>query len=86
VRESILWHHGSVSRELGDEGAQSLTEAQRQWLRHATELRRRAVEIATANPDLDSGDLYHALRCLELSPTERLRRGLTRVRIRSDRR
>jgi hypothetical protein len=29
---------------------------------------------------MDPGDVYHALRCLELPPAERLHRGLTRVR------
>ena len=29
---------------------------------------------------MDAGDVYHALRCLELPPEQRLSRGLTRVR------
>jgi hypothetical protein len=38
--------------------------------------------ITRARSDLDAGDVYHALRTLELTPAERLRRGLTRVRVR----
>ena len=52
-------------------------EAARQAERWAT-----AQRIAAERPDLDVGDIYHALRNLELPPTERLRRGLTRVRVR----
>jgi hypothetical protein len=32
---------------------------------------------------VDPGDVYHALRCLELTPAERLRRGLSRGRLRA---
>ena len=41
---------------------------------------REAHAIASADPRLDPGDVYHALNCLDLTPAERLRRGLTRVR------
>ncbi|OFW17921.1 MAG: hypothetical protein A3H97_22690 [Acidobacteria bacterium RIFCSPLOWO2_02_FULL_65_29] len=62
---------------------ENFTEEQRAWLRHSEALWREAHRIAAANPDVDPGDVYHALRCLDLSPSERLRRGLTRVRDRS---
>lgn len=52
------------------------------WLVHSEALWRRAHAIVAARPDLDVGDVYHALRTLELPPAERLRRGLTRVRVR----
>jgi hypothetical protein len=32
---------------------------------------------------MDAGDVYHALRTLDLPPAERLRRGLSRVRCRT---
>lgn len=49
----------------------------------ASEVRwREAHRIVATNPSLDLGDVYHALTYLELPPAERLRRGLTRVRIR----
>jgi hypothetical protein len=64
------------------EDLQGLTEEQRAWVRHSEALWRQAHAIAQANPGLDVGDLYHALRCLELPPAERLRRGLARVRLR----
>ena len=59
-----------------------LTAAQRAWLVHSERLWRSAHAIISGRPDLDVGDVYHALRTLELPPAERLRRGLTRVRVR----
>jgi hypothetical protein len=47
---------------------------------HIEALWRKAQRIADQRLDLDAGDVYHALQALELSPTERLRRGLNRVR------
>jgi len=64
---------------MGKADVESLTEAERAWLRHSEELWRRAHAIAVDHPRLDPGDIYHALRALELTPSERLRRGLTRV-------
>lgn len=66
-----------------DSESQSLTQDQRTWILNSEALWREAHGIAAANPDLDPGDVYHALRCLDLSPAERLHRGLTRVRDRS---
>ena len=66
-----------------DSEIQSLTEDQRAWIFNSEALWREAHGIAAANPGLDPGDVYHALRCLALSPAERLYRGLTRVRDRS---
>jgi hypothetical protein len=43
----------------------------------------RAFELARAHPGHDASDLYHALRCLELTPAERLRAGLQRGRLRT---
>ena len=60
-----------------------LSEEQRAWALHAEALRRRAQAIALSHPDLDPEDLYHALRCLELSSAERLRRGLERGKLRT---
>jgi len=59
-----------------------LTADQRAWVLHSEALRRKALAIVSQRPDLDAGDVYHALRNLDLSPAERLRRGLTRVRVR----
>ena len=58
----------------------NLTDSQRDWLFHSEALWREAHAIATANPGMDAGDVYHSLRCLELTPSQRLGRGLTRVR------
>lgn len=63
--------------------SEDLTENERAWLRHSEALWREAHSVAAANPNVDPGDVYHALRCLELPPAERLHRGLTRVRNRS---
>jgi uncharacterized protein (DUF433 family) len=57
-----------------------LTEQQRDWVVHSEALWREAHSIVDVNPGVDVGDVYHSLRCLELSPSERLARGLTRVR------
>jgi hypothetical protein len=77
--------------DLGDNNAgmdqdigTGLTDAQRAWALHSESLWRRAHDIAGAHPGIDPGDVYHALRCLELSPTERLRRGLSRGRLRAN--
>jgi len=61
---------------------ENLTDQQRDWVLHSEALWREAHAIAAANPGVDPGDVYHALRCLELSPSQRLGRGLTRVRTR----
>jgi len=55
----------------------------RAWALHSEALWSRAHEIAAAHPEVDAGDVYHALRCLELTPAERLRQGLTRGRLRT---
>ena len=60
-----------------------LTDAQRAWALHSEALWARAHAIAKLRPDVDVGDVYHALRCLEVSPAERLRRGLSRGRLRA---
>ena len=62
---------------------QELPGDQRAWLLESEARWREAHSIVAANPELDPGDVYHALRCLDLSPDERLHRGLTRVRYRS---
>ena len=62
-----------------------MPEGQPAWFRHSEELWSKAHAITSRNPALDVGDVYHALRTLELPPSERLRRGLTRVRIRPHR-
>jgi hypothetical protein len=60
------------------------TDEQRAWALRSEALWRRAHEIVRAHPDVDAGDVYHALRCLELTPSERLRRGLSRGTLRPD--
>jgi hypothetical protein len=60
----------------------ALTPAQQEWARHSESLWQRAHQVAAAHPGVDPGDVYHALRCLELTPAERLRRGLSRGRLR----
>ena len=62
---------------------EGLTDEQLSWALKAESLRRRAHEIAQRHPELDAGDIYHALRCLELPPAERLRRGLSRGSLRT---
>jgi hypothetical protein len=49
--------------------------------RHA--LWNRAAEMASMNPGIDAGDVFHALKCLQLSPSERLRLSFQRGRLRA---
>ena len=63
--------------------SKGLTPDQATWAEHSESLWRRAHAIARVNPDSDVSDLYHALRCLELTPTERLAAGLRRGRLRA---
>jgi len=60
-----------------------LTPEQQAWIRHSEALWRRAHGLARMYPGHDPSDLYHALRCLELTPGERLRAGLQRGRLRA---
>ena len=61
----------------------ALTPDEQEWARGSEQLWQQAHSIAKAHPEVDAGDVYHALRCLELSPAERLRRGLSRGRLRA---
>ena len=70
----------SVGDTLPD--IETLTDQARDWLLHSEALWREAHAIAAAHPGVDPGDVYHALKCLELPPAKRLGRGLTRVRTR----
>ena len=60
-----------------------LTHEQREWAVHSELLWRKARAIAASNPELDPGDIYHALRALERAPSERLRAALQRGRLRA---
>jgi hypothetical protein len=59
-----------------------LTPDQQAWAERSERLWQRAHRIAS-EAGVDAGDVYHALRCLELTPTERLRQGLGRGRLRA---
>jgi hypothetical protein len=60
-----------------------LTPDQRTWAMHSAELWDKAHALAHRAPGSDPSDIYHALRCLELAPAERLRNALTRGRLRT---
>jgi len=72
---------GSVADEAR-EVSPDLTSEQRDEILRSEALWRKAHGIVEHRPTLDVGDVYHVLRNLELTPAERLRRGLTRVRAR----
>lgn len=59
---------------------EDLTEEQRAWVLHSEALWREAQKIVGDSRSRDVSNVYHALRNLELTPAERLHRGLTRVR------
>lgn len=60
-----------------------LSEPERAFAMHSESIWRWARQIVADRPDIDAGDVYHALRSLELDPAERLRRGLSRGRLRA---
>jgi hypothetical protein len=59
----------------------SLTPEDRDWLVVDERRWRRATEIAQRHPDTDVGGVYHVLRNLEKTPTERLRAALRHGRL-----
>lgn len=61
----------------------ALTPEQREWAQHSERLWQRAHAVAASSPGIDAGDVYHALRCLELTPAERLKQGLSRGQLRT---
>lgn len=60
-----------------------LTPEQQEWAIRSERLWRLAHEIAREHPESDVSDLYHALRALQLTPTQRLAAGLQRGRLRA---
>jgi hypothetical protein len=69
--------------ESRNDASAGLTEEQCAWALRSEAMWRRAHEIASEEPGVDVGDVYHALQCLDLTPTERLRRGLARGNLRA---
>jgi hypothetical protein len=69
---------GSMTAD--SQALQHMTDDQRAWALRSEAVWREAHAIVAGHPGLDAGDVYHALRALDLSPAERLHRGLTRVR------
>jgi hypothetical protein len=63
-----------------------LTEEQRAWAVRSEQLWAKAHELARTKPGTDPGDVYHALRCLDLPVSQRLRQGLARGNLRAQRR
>ena len=59
----------------------SVNDAERAWIDHDDELRKRAGEIA-ASTGRDAEDIYKTLKQLERTPTERLELGLRHARLR----
>jgi hypothetical protein len=66
-----------------DDPLNSLTPTQRAWAEHSERLWRQAHEIAAQDSNSDASDVYHALRCLQLTPSQRLAAGLQRGRLRA---
>ena len=83
---NATWHTTHVAGPLDVNEADAfrdLSDPERAIARHSESLWRQAYQIARDNPGVDPGDIYHALRCLEIEPAERLRRGLSRGRLRA---
>jgi hypothetical protein len=64
---------------VGD-GAE-LTDSERAWLIRNDERWRRAHEIASRHPGMDASGVYHVLRNLEKTPSERLHAALSHGRL-----
>jgi len=60
-----------------------LSREQRDWALHSAKRWEQAYALTERHPEHDPSDVFHALRCLELSPAERLRNGLSRGRLRA---
>ena len=60
-----------------------LTPEQRDWAIRSERDWQRAHAIVRDHPACDASDVYHALRCLALTPSERLAAGLHRGRLRA---
>jgi hypothetical protein len=60
-----------------------LSRDQRDWALQSAKLWEQAYALTQSHPEHDPSDVFHALRCLELSPAERLRNGLSRGRLRA---
>ena len=81
-----LWHDFAVKASSPAllTALEGLTPEQQAWAVRSEALWRHAHAIAAAHPGHDASDLYHALRCLQLSPSDRLRLGLRRERLHAD--
>ena len=79
-----FWHNHSVTTTANrqDDPLASLTDEQRAWAVRSEQLWAKAHELARSKPGTDPGDVYHALRCLDLPVSERLRQGLARGKLR----
>lgn len=79
--------HTTDVTEVMDSGTpaalRDLTESERELAIQSEARWQRAHHIASQHPGVDPSDVYHALRCLELDPAERLRRGLSRGHLRT---
>jgi hypothetical protein len=60
-----------------------LTDREREWLVRDEAVWRRAHLLAAAHPGVDVSDLYHTLKNLDLTPAQRLARGLRHGRLRA---
>jgi hypothetical protein len=68
------WHTADMAEPLDaieSDAFRDLSDPERAMARHSELLWRRAYQIARDNAGVDPGDVYHALRCLELEPAGR---------------
>ena len=74
-----LLHEMAANDPVFAQEIEALTLEQRQWLEDDLALRRRAAQLAQ-QLSVDESDVYHQLKQLRRSPTERLRLGLAHGR------
>jgi hypothetical protein len=73
---------GVSSGSIASNGTpQAASDREREWLERDNERWRRAHAIAASHPGMDVSGVYHVLRNLEKTPTERLRDALRHGRL-----
>jgi hypothetical protein len=71
----------AASERRMTEGLDELSEQERAWVQRNEERWRQARAIASEHPGMDVSGVYHVLRNLEKTPTQRLRDALRHGRL-----
>ena len=80
---ALRYNRGMPLPSAAPDPLDGLTAHQREWALESERRWQRARELARRYPTCDVSDLYHALRSLALTPSQRLAAGLQRGRLRA---